>query len=134
MVGHDETTQEQWHQLGSVIAERRVTLGLSKREAARRAGISDTLWAHMEKGERQIAPGVSIPPSPRHETMARIARALEVSLSDLYAVIGRDQPGNTTGAASSLDGRLDAMEIRVGRVEEKVDLILDHLGIEDPEG
>ena len=62
-------------ELGTFIGSRRGELGISRRELARRAGVADV--ARLELG--QI-------PKPRTDTLAAIARALDMSLSELLGM------------------------------------------------
>lgn len=62
-------------QLGAFIGSRRQALGISSRELARRAGIADV--TRLELG--QI-------PKPRTDTLAAIAQALNISLTELLGM------------------------------------------------
>ena len=66
-------TPEQWRaQYGEPIERRRLQLGLSKRGAARAAGISEIVWRQIESGRRQVASGVEIAPNPEPLTMSKM--------------------------------------------------------------
>lgn len=67
-------TPEQAQALGTFIRERRLKLGISARELARRAGIADVV--RLEQGRL---------PNPGAETLRAVATGLEVPLSDLLA-------------------------------------------------
>lgn len=60
--------------LGRRVAERRVRLGLTLKDVARRSGVSESYLAYLE-----TAPA----PSPSEPTMEKLALALETSLSAL---------------------------------------------------
>ncbi len=62
-------------QLGAFIAARREALGISRRELARRAGVANV--TRLELG--QI-------PNPRTDTLAAIAQAFDMSLSQLLGM------------------------------------------------
>ena len=62
-------------ELVAFITKRREALGVSRRELARRAGVADV--ARLELG--QI-------PKPRTDTLAAIAQALDMSLSELLGM------------------------------------------------
>lgn len=66
--------------LGQFIRERRKELGLSAREVARRADVNNL--PRIEAGTI----------SPETTTLAAIAAALEVELTDLLAVMGSAKP------------------------------------------
>jgi transcriptional regulator with XRE-family HTH domain len=61
--------------LGRVLATARVERGLATREAARRAGISDTLWRTLERGY-ELRKNVQFPASPKPETVVKAAVAV----------------------------------------------------------
>lgn len=50
--------------------------GLSIRQAARRAGISDGRWRQLAKGYSAAGGGMKIPANPTAETLAAMARAV----------------------------------------------------------
>ena len=58
-------------QVGSLLRSARKTLGLSQKELARRANVSERLWAEVERGER---PNVSL------ETALRMLSQVGVSV------------------------------------------------------
>lgn len=67
-------TPEQARSLGAFIRQRRLALGLSARELARRAGIADVI--RIEQG---------ILSNPRTDSLRAIAQGLDLPLSDLLA-------------------------------------------------
>lgn len=67
-------TPEQARALGAFIRKRRLKLGISARELARRAGVADVV--RLEQG------GLL---NPRAESLRGVANGLEVPLSDLLA-------------------------------------------------
>lgn len=81
-------TPEQWKAFGKQLEAQRQARGLTKRAAARLAKVSDTVWAHLEKGERQIAPGVVVPPSSRPETIVRVIGAVGLPFAAARDILG----------------------------------------------
>ncbi len=67
-------TPEQARALGAFIRQRRVELGLSARELARRAGVADVI---------RIEQGILL--NPRTDSLRAIAHGLDVPLNDLLA-------------------------------------------------
>jgi two-component system, response regulator len=63
--------------LGSALKKRRLHLGLSQEELANRAGLHRTYITDVERGSR----------NPSLETIQKLARALEVQLSDVFLQI-----------------------------------------------
>lgn len=73
--------------LGALVEARREHLGLSKRQAARIAGISEGRWRQVVSGV-QRAGGVAIPVNPRAETVAAMAHAVGVGVPEALAAAG----------------------------------------------
>jgi transcriptional regulator with XRE-family HTH domain len=70
-------TEQQAKQLAEIIAARRVELGLSMRQVATRSGFHVSIVASLEAGTNL---------SPLPDTLIAIARALDLSVSDLYVL------------------------------------------------
>jgi transcriptional regulator with XRE-family HTH domain len=75
VIGKAIMTPEQAHALGDFIRERRLTLGISQRELARRAGVADVV---------RIEQGILL--NPRAESLRALAHGLDVPLNDLFAI------------------------------------------------
>lgn len=71
--------------VGARIAEARAKLGLSKREAARRAGISDSRWRQIESGW-QTKNGVRQPAQTTAETLEQIAEVVGLDPDELVTL------------------------------------------------
>lgn len=78
-----------WKTVGERLGAAREALRLTKREAARRAGFSEITWRNLEAGERQAAPGVVVPMSPRDDTLASAAVAVELDPAEIFELVGR---------------------------------------------
>lgn len=63
--------------------------GLSRRQAAAKAGISASQWSDVERGHKKAGGGVIVPVQATAETLARMARVVGVSADDLAAT-GRE--------------------------------------------
>jgi transcriptional regulator with XRE-family HTH domain len=70
-------TEIQAKQLAAIIAARRTELGLSLRQVASRSGLHASVISAVEAGTTL---------SPLPDTLVAIARALDLSVSDLYVV------------------------------------------------
>lgn len=79
-------TDEQW-EAGARIQRARGTMSI--REAARRAGISEARWRHIEKGYQPIG-GHQVPVNPRTENVVAIAKAVGMDPAELFRIMGRD--------------------------------------------
>jgi transcriptional regulator with XRE-family HTH domain len=73
--------------LGALLEEARTRKGLSKREAARQAGISEGRWRQVVTGI-QKAGDVAVPVNPRANTVAAMARAVDVKAEVALAIAG----------------------------------------------
>ena len=65
---------------GSAIKDKRAEMGFSQEELAHRAGLNRTYVSNVERGAR----------NPSLECIERLAGALEVSISGLFARVGGD--------------------------------------------
>lgn len=63
--------------LGPVLEAARTARGLATKEAARRAGVSDTLWRSLERGF-ELRKGVRFRVSPRPETVVKVCRVVGI--------------------------------------------------------
>ena len=112
-----------WKAFGEWIEQRREHSGLKVGELAERAGVS-TVWLQvLRKGGRRIE-GEWRPPNPKSAALARVARALDVPVEEMFARAGRDAAPSTTGAetqeASPHDDIGSAAVERIRELEERV--------------
>ncbi len=84
--------------LGTALKKRRLNLGLSQEELANRAGLHRTYITDVERGSR----------NPSLETIQKLARALEVPLSEVF-----HQIESAVGEPGSAGGRGEAAGILV---------------------
>ncbi len=80
-----------WAFIGSRLYQGRKRFQISKREAARRAGISEALWRQLEGGGLMIKPGHFLP-NPRPENLVAAANAVEEDPEVFFEALGRDMP------------------------------------------
>ncbi|MBH0778771.1 helix-turn-helix domain-containing protein [Nocardia bovistercoris] len=78
--------EDQWA-LGRRIEEARTVQRLSKRAAAKAAGISETRWRHLESGVERIR-GEDFPVQTTPDTIARVASALRMNQAELLVEAG----------------------------------------------
>jgi len=81
---------------------------MSKREAARRAGISEGLWRQLETGARPLAPGMTALVSPRDETLIAAADAVGLDPNELFRLAGRELPEPSEGRVVPMDLPVEA--------------------------
>jgi hypothetical protein len=103
---------------GTLIAAALRAAGLSAREAARRAGISEGRWRQITGGYQVVSPGVYAPVRGPAGTLARMAAVAGVSPAQLRAA-----------------GRDDAAELLARQPEEQpaADQLLERVRAMDPE-
>lgn len=70
--------------LGTFIKDKRIEKGMSGRELARRAGVDTAYVVRIERGEFR---------SPRPDTLKNIASALNMPITDLFALADYLIPG-----------------------------------------
>ena len=119
-----------WKAFGEWIEQRRQHAGLAVGELAERAGVSRVWLQVLRKGGRHIE-GEWRPPNPKSASLARVARALDVPVEEMFARSGRDATPTATGAespeASAPDEvgtgaveRIRELEERVARTEQEM--------------
>ena len=126
-------------EFGRWLAEQRESRGLRRREAARRAKVSETLWRDLETGRKEAVGAIRLLPNPSADVLERIAAALELPVEDVLARIGRPARPPRSSAASSPgstraedDGSLLGVKLRRlserdrALVESLVDSMLEH--------
>jgi transcriptional regulator with XRE-family HTH domain len=118
-----------WRAFGEWIEQRRERSGLTVGELADRAGVSRVWLQVLRKGGRRIE-GQWRPPNPKSDALARVARALNVPVEEMFARVGRDVAASTTGPGqeASPQGevgtgaveRIRELEERVARTEQEM--------------
>jgi hypothetical protein len=107
--------------------------GLTKREAATRAGFSEALWRHLEAGRKEVY-GRMVLPNPRRENLVSAARAVDLDPEVLLSVLGVSgsiAAGQSplSDAASPLTDRIAALPARDQRVVEALVTALEQAQI-----
>jgi transcriptional regulator with XRE-family HTH domain len=119
-----------WKAFGEWIEQRREHSGLTVGELAERAGVSRVWLQVLRKGGRRIE-GAWRPPNPKSDALARVARALDVPVEEMFARAGRDAAPGTTGAENQEPSphddvgpgaveRIRELEERVARTEQEM--------------
>jgi transcriptional regulator with XRE-family HTH domain len=76
-------------ELGDALEDARKVLGISQREAARRAGISATTWANLVRGAARRKSGgvlVLLPSRPEDDTVISAGTAVGLMPADVLAM------------------------------------------------
>jgi transcriptional regulator with XRE-family HTH domain len=127
--GVDES--QQWVEFGRWLAEQREQRGLRRRDAARRAKVSETLWRDLETGRKEAIGAIRLLPNPSADVLERVAAALEVPVEDVLARIGRParQPRSSSPRSGSTavedDGSLLGVKLR--RLSERDRALVERL-------
>ena len=87
----DESTR--WSEFGRFLVERRDQLGISRRDAAKQAKVSESTWKVLETGQKDRTRGIRVLPNPGVEVLEAMASTLEVPLEELLKRVGR-RPGD----------------------------------------
>ena len=89
----------QWVEFGRWLAEQREQKGLRRRDAARRAKVTEAVWRDLETGRKEAIGGIRLLPNPSPAVLERVAAALEVPLEEVLARVGRSNGTRVTGPA-----------------------------------
>jgi len=100
-----------WRNLGWTLGQARQRMGLSKREAARRADLSDGAWRHLEAGSKQVY-GRTVFPNPRPENLVAAAKAVGVAPAKLFDLVGREAPADLVGPTPGQDLAAELARLR----------------------
>jgi len=133
----DDDEGRRWTEIGKRLGAARNRLNLSKRAAAARAGFSEGTWRQLEAGERQVAPGMTLPVSPSDRTLTAAARAVELDPAEVFALAGRtyNHAAHTEDVESvkididarfdELHRRLDALGESMNRIAQTLELLME---------
>jgi hypothetical protein len=80
-----------WTIVGRELYLGRKRFQISKREAAKRAHISEALWRQLEGGGAILTPGHFVP-NPRPANLVAAANAVDIDPERLFDILGRDVP------------------------------------------
>jgi transcriptional regulator with XRE-family HTH domain len=122
----DVDESRQWVEFGRWLAEQREERGLRRREAARRAKISEALWRDLETGRKEAIGGIRLLPNPSQDVLERVAGALEIPMEDILARVGRPSAARRSAAAHDVqkpEGEGSLLTVKLGRLSER-DLVL----------
>jgi transcriptional regulator with XRE-family HTH domain len=113
----------EWQAFGEWVETLRKRGGFQVRELAERAQVSTQWLQELRHGGRDVY-GTWRLPNPKDEALARLARALDVPVEEMFARAGRDV-APTDGEAESrqtASGGNDASAARrIQELEERVD-------------
>jgi transcriptional regulator with XRE-family HTH domain len=107
-----------WKDFGEWVEQLRERSGLTVGELAERAGVSRIWLQVLRKGGRRIE-GEWRAPNPKRDALARLARALDVPVEEMFARAGRGTPSAGRAESGSVE-RIRELEERVARTEQEM--------------
>ncbi|HXQ43966.1 MAG TPA: helix-turn-helix domain-containing protein [Acidimicrobiales bacterium] len=120
----------QWVEFGRWLVEQREERGLRRRDAARRAKISEALWRDLETGRKEAIGGIRLLPNPSQDVLERVASALELPVEDVLARVGRATASRRRLApadAPKADDDGSLLSIKLRRLSERDRILLERL-------
>lgn len=112
--------------LGDYVLRQRQAAGLSLRQLEERAGVDHTWISHVERGDYT---------NPDARSLAKLARGLEVEVSDLYLAAGYQAGDGLPGIEPYLRAKYDYLpNDAVDQLRAHFDLINDKYRRDHPEG
>lgn len=112
--------------LGDYVLRKRQQAGLSLRQLEERAGVDHTWISHVERGDYT---------NPDARSLAKLARGLEVEVSDLYLAAGYAPGDGLPGIEPYLRAKYDYLpETAVEQLRAHFELINDKYRQDHPEG
>ena len=122
---------ERWVEFGMYLRQQRDNVGLSRREAARRSKVPESVWKDLETGHKTSYGGVRVLPNPAADVLAKIAAVLELSPEELSRHVGRLHTKNRSSSATASRDGVSALTQRIARLNERdrrlVETIVDHM-------
>lgn len=119
----------QWVEFGRWLVEQREERGLRRRDAARRAKISEALWRDLETGRKEAIGGIRLLPNPSQDVLERVAGALELPVEDVLARVGRATATRRSLApdAPKADDDGSLLSIKLRRLSERDRILVERL-------
>ena len=93
----DMDESQRWDEFGVWLVDQRKRLKLSRRQAAKRAGVSEGAWRDLETGRKVTVGGIKLLPNVSTEVLEKVAVTLEVPLDEVLRHVGRAPGGGASG-------------------------------------
>lgn len=110
---------ERWTQFGQYLAEQRQRLGLKRRDAAKRAKLTESAWRDLETGHENSYGGVRVLPHPSPEVLNAVAEALEVPPEELLRHVPRRPRQTSSPARTTSSPEVDDLSRRIARLSDR---------------
>jgi len=121
---------ERWVEFGAYLREQRDKVGLSRREAARRSKVPESVWKDLEKGAKNSYGGVRVLPNPGADVLEKMADVLEVTPEELSRHVGRPRRAKSSATSTAVNSTSPLAQ-KVARLSERdrkaVEALVDQL-------
>jgi transcriptional regulator with XRE-family HTH domain len=118
---------QRWVEFGHWLVEQRERIGLNRRDAAKRAGISLTAWKDMESGYKTAYGGVRVLPNLGEDVLEKVATALELSADEVMKHVGRINSKRSSGTPKATSDAASRLVQKIVRLDERDRRLIEHL-------
>lgn len=117
-----------WVEFGHYLVEQRERLGLKRRDAAKRAKMTDAAWRELEIGRKESFGGIKLLPNPSVDTLKRVADAIEVPYEELLEHVGwKPVPSLTPGDLETVSKSNATLIQKIARLESRDRAVVEKL-------
>ena len=110
---------ERWVEFGIYLRQQRDNVGLSRREAARRSKVPESVWKDLETGQKTAYGGVRVLPNPTPDVLAKMAKVLELSPEELSRHVGRFSSKPKSGSSAGSRDGVSALTAKLARLNDR---------------
>jgi len=118
---------ERWVEFGIYLRQQRDNVGLSRREAARRSKVPESVWKDLENGQKTSYGGVRVLPNPAPDVLDKIAKVLELSPEELSKHVGRFNSKPRSGSTAAVRDGANALTQKIARLSERDRRVVESL-------
>ena len=110
---------ERWVEFGLYLRQQRDNVGLSRREAARRSKVPESVWKDLENGHKTSYGGVRVLPNPGADVLDKIAKVLELSPEELSKHVGRFNSKPRSGSTATARDGVNVLTQKIARLGDR---------------
>ncbi len=118
---------ERWVEFGVYLRQQRDKVGLSRREAARRSKVPESVWKDLETGQKTSYGGVRVLPNPGADVLAKMANVLDVSPEELTRHVGRTTSRARSAAAAASRNSTTPLVQKIARLDDRDRRLVENL-------
>lgn len=119
---------QRWVEFGRWLVEQRERVGLNRRDAAKRAGISLNAWKDLESGYKTAYGGVRVLPNLGEDVLEKVAAALDLSTDEVMKHVGRiNSKRSSAGPKAVANDAASRLVQKIGRLDERDRRLVEHL-------